>query len=73
LVALARVRSMEDTFGAARVAYSIAGRTLAGALTLVRQLDERSSLALGYEDRTTTHSPLRYVNHLVSTAFTRQF
>ena len=73
LVALARVRSMEETFGAPRVAYSITGRTLGGAVNLVRQLDERSSLALGYEDRTTTHSPLRYVNHLVSTAFTRQF
>ena len=73
LVALARVRTLVDTFGAPRVAYSLSAWTLGGSLALTRQLDERSSLTLRYEWRDTERSPLRYVNHLVSTAFTHQF
>ena len=73
LVALARVRVMVDTFGAPRVAYSLSARTLGGSVALTRRLDDRSSITFAYEGRVTERSPLRYVNHLVSTAFTRQF
>lgn len=73
LVAIARVRTLVDTFGAPRVAYSVSARTLGGSVGFIRDLDERSSLALGYEARTTERDSLRYVNHLVSAAYTRQF
>lgn len=73
IVALARVRMPVDTFGSPRVAYSLSARTLGGSVGLTRVLDARSSLTLGYEGRVTERSPLRYVNHLVSAAFNRQF
>ncbi len=73
LVALATTRLLVNTFGAPRVAYSIPGHTLGGNIHFVRQLDDHSSLTLGYEYRVTTHDPLRYVNQLVSATYTRQF
>lgn len=73
LVTLARVRTVVDTFGTPRVAYTLSARSLAATLELTRELNDRSSLTFGYEARTTERSNLRYVNHLVSTAFTRQF
>ncbi len=73
LVALAKIRELNNTFGRPFVAYSLDAHTLGGALALTRTLDPATTLTLGYEYRDTTRQPVRYVNHLVSVAVTRQF
>jgi hypothetical protein len=73
LVALAPNRLMVDTFERPMVAYSIDARSVGAKATVIRALDENSSLMLGYEWRDTEHKPLRYVNHLVSLSLVHQF
>ena len=73
LVALARDRDTVDVFGRPLIAYSLDARSLGGSVTVTRSLDERTALSFAYEGRVTERNPLRYVNHLVSTAISRQF
>jgi hypothetical protein len=73
LVSIAPDRLTVDTFGRSMVAYSIDARTWTGRAALTRALDENSAIVIGYEYRDTDHSPLRYVNHLVSVALVHQF
>ncbi len=73
LVNLARVREPEDTFDRPMVAYSFRARTLSAGLSLLRLLDDRTSLALAAEYRLTEKSALHYVNRLVSATLAHQF
>ena len=73
LVALSRDRDTVDVFGKPLIAYSLDARSLGGSVSVTRSLDERTALTFAYEGRITERSPLRYVNHLVSTAISRQF
>ena len=73
LVALAKIRELNSAFGRPLIAYSLDAHTLGGALALNRTLGAATTLTLGYEYRGTTRQPVRYVNHLVSVALTRQF
>ena len=73
LLTLSRDRDTVDTFGRSMIAYSIDARSLSGTIALTRSVDERTAISFAYEGRITEHSPLRYVNHLVSTAISRQF
>ena len=73
LVSLARVRVPNSTFDRAMVVYSLDARTVTGALTLARAVDNASALTFRYEWRQTARGPLCYVNQLVSAAFARQF
>jgi hypothetical protein len=73
LVALARTRAPNHTFDRPFVAYSLDARSLTGGLAATRTLDETTALTFRYEWRRTERTSLRYVNHLVSVALTRQF
>jgi hypothetical protein len=73
LVALARTRAPNNTFDRPFVAYSLDARSLTGGLAATRTLDETTALTFRYEWRRTERTSLRYVNHLVSVALTRQF
>jgi hypothetical protein len=73
LVAVAHTRVPNTTFDRALVAYSLDARSLTGGLSATRALDESTALTFRYEWRETERGPLRYVNHLVSAALTRQF
>jgi len=73
LVALARVRTANDTFSRPFVAYSIDSHSLTGAITFSRALDDRTSLNFAFEWRETTRDPLVYVNRLVSLGVAHQF
>jgi hypothetical protein len=73
LVALSRDRDPNTTFGRNFIAYSLEAHTASAALALNRTLNDSTALTFGYEYRDTTRRPVRYVNHLVSVALTRQF
>jgi hypothetical protein len=73
LVPIAPDRLAVDSFNRPMIAYSIDANTWSGRVALVRALDERSAVIVGYEYRDTKRSPLRYVNHLVSVALVHQF
>jgi hypothetical protein len=73
LVALARVRTLVDTFHEPRIAYALAAHSIGGFIGVGRALDEQTAVLTGYEYRDTTRPPLRYVNHLVSVTLNRQF
>jgi hypothetical protein len=73
LVALAHVREAYDFFGRSFVAYSLETHSLSGSIAATRALGLRTWLIVCYEARRTERSPMRYVNHLVSTALVRQF
>ena len=73
LVALAPKRLSIDTFGPVRTAYSIDGKTWSGSLGLSRVLSPTTLATLTYQYRETQSGRLRYLNHLVSAAWVRQF
>lgn len=73
LVALAKIREANTTFDRNFTAYSLDAHSLTFGLALSRPLNDTTSLSLGYDYRRTTRQPVRYVNHLVSAAISRQF
>jgi hypothetical protein len=73
LVGVAAHRLTVDSFDRPLTAYSLNARTLGAKFGIIRALDDSSAVILGYEYRDTDHSPLRYVNHLVSLALVHQF
>lgn len=73
LVALARDREDEATFGRPMVAYTFSARSISGGLTATCLLAEHTSLQLSAEYRLTEKSAFRYVNRLVSAALAHQF
>ncbi|MDB6093629.1 MAG: hypothetical protein JWM32_1191 [Verrucomicrobia bacterium] len=72
LAAIARDRDTVTTFGRPQTAYALDARSFGAAFDLTRTLDEKTALTFGYESRITEHSPLRYVNHLLSVSISRQ-
>jgi len=73
IVALAPHRLPADTFRHPLTVYSLNAHTAGAKAGLIRAIDDTTALILGYEYRRTERAPLRYVNHLVSLAFVRQF
>ena len=73
LATLARRQVDLDTFGQTMTAYRIDATTWSARMAFLRALSLQTAWVLAYEWRQTERGPLRFTNHVTSTAWVHQF
>lgn len=73
LATLARRQTDLDTFGQTMTAYRIDATTWSARVAFLRALSLQTAWVLAYEWRQTERGPLRFTNHVTSTAWVHQF
>jgi len=73
LVPLARIRQPVSTFGSPRIAYSLAAQSREGGVEVTHRWKKSTAVIFSFHYRETERHPLRYLNHLVSATWMRQF